>query len=111
MRERLKVQCDLPETSRVHVIDIRFSLTVDCWACGSMELYIGITGHYVSVCDQAWSLKKDLLRFKVLDGPHSSVNLVTCVVNVAKDLSILKKVHPSFQQFTLFMSIVGVDKY
>ncbi|CAG8790999.1 15313_t:CDS:2, partial [Cetraspora pellucida] len=67
----------------------KLSFTIDTWTLVNVDLFFGITVHWIS---ENWELKNTLLDFINLSGPHSGENLCGAFVESCYEFGILTKV-------------------
>jgi hypothetical protein len=66
----------------------KISLTCDGWTSPSNESLLGITAHWI----ENYDLKSMILATKLIDGPHSGINLASHLTEVLEKYGIARKI-------------------
>jgi hypothetical protein len=74
--------------SLLQKIPSKISLTCDGWTSPSNESLLGITAHWI----ENYELKSIILATKLIDGPHSGINLASHLAEVLKKYDIKNKI-------------------
>jgi hypothetical protein len=73
----------------------QISFTFDTWTSETRDLYLSVTGHYISAPKerpQDWELKSKQLVFAPFEGNHSGANMANVLIRTVKHYGIHNKV-------------------
>ena len=80
MKEDLQVNClhhcATQSDTFVQSAPGKISMMCDAWTAGLMRKgFRGVTGHWIEVIDGKWSPRSELVRFSLIVGKHTGLNL------------------------------------